>query len=192
MCFECWGRGWISGCGQAARAPAHSSAPPVAAENSATTCKQAGHSAAEARRDPGAVSAASQSAAAHVDALPVEVVHVVDVLALAPQLGCAETGRSASIDADRPVSAWPSMRVYEREATACGVGRRAQVRLSGVQGASSVACDLGSVCHIRLPEGACVQVNCQLRTTRAGKWRAGQQDTRLWKPAPCSGVIREV
>eukprot|EP00962_Isochrysis_galbana_P052263 scaffold23651_cov114-Isochrysis_galbana.AAC.3 len=101
-----------------ARTPAHSSAPPVAAENSATTCKQAGHSAAEARRDPGAVSAASQSAAAHVDALPVEVVHVVDVLALAPQLGCAETGRSASIDADRPVSAWPSMRVYEREATA--------------------------------------------------------------------------
>lgn len=101
LCFECWGRGWISGCGQSARAPAHSSAPPVAAENSATTCKQAGHSAAEACRDPGAVSAASQSAAARIDALPVEAVHVVDVLALAPQLGCAEIGRSASIDALR-------------------------------------------------------------------------------------------
>jgi hypothetical protein len=67
-------------------------APP---RSSAATTKQARHSAAEARRDPSAASAARYPDAERANALPAEVVHVLDVLALAPQLRCAETGRPA-------------------------------------------------------------------------------------------------
>ena len=52
-------------------------------------------SAGEARRSPGAASAAGHPVAVRAEAQPIEAVHLVNVLDLAPQLSCAETGRTA-------------------------------------------------------------------------------------------------
>lgn len=65
------------------------------AETVAATRRHALQSAAEARRGRGASSATGHPDVVRAGPLPIDAVHVWDVLAVAPQLWCPETGRPA-------------------------------------------------------------------------------------------------
>jgi hypothetical protein len=92
-------RVWGVGLGQRTRAGSartctfpHLGQPP---RSSAATSRNAHRPAVVARRGPGATSAAGHHDVVQAKARPLEAAAVVGVLALAPQLSCAEAGRPA-------------------------------------------------------------------------------------------------